>query len=161
MPLTFNIRHVEKRDLHLQGELALNDLELGAPDELVQAITPLSYDIRVERLSGSVLAQGRLRLKLRCECARCLKPFDQTLQIDNWTCDLPLHGEDKVPIDNDSVDLTPFIREDILLGFPQHPLCQTECHGLPKAPDNTSKQRSGASHSEESPAWAALNKLKL
>src|SRR2546422_3223378 len=113
MPLTFNIRHVEKRDLHLQGELSLDDLQLGDTDVLVHATEPLSYDIRVERLSDSILAHGWLRLKLRCECARCLKPFDQTLQIDGWTCDLPLQGEDRVPIDNDSVDLTPFIREDI------------------------------------------------
>ncbi len=35
-----------------------------------------------------------------------------------------------VPIKNDCVDLTPWVREDILLGFPQHPLCRPDCGGL-------------------------------
>ena len=36
----------------------------------------------------------------------------------------------QVAIENDCVDLTPFVREDILLEFPQHPLCKPDCGGL-------------------------------
>jgi len=39
---------------------------------------------------------------------------------------LPLEGEEKTPVDNDCVDLTPFAREDMLLEFPQHPVCEPE-----------------------------------
>ena len=47
--------------------------------------------------------------------------------IATWTLHLPLEGEDKVTVENDCVDLTPFVREDILLEFPQHPLCKPDC----------------------------------
>ena len=68
---------------------------------------------------------------------RCLKEYPHRLVLENWTRHLPLEGEERAPIVNDCVDLTPFLREDILLEFPQHPLCEAECRGLPKI--NTGK----------------------
>jgi uncharacterized metal-binding protein YceD (DUF177 family) len=64
------------------------------------------------------------------------------------------------------VDLTPQIREDILLELPQRPLCQPDCRGLPKKAAGKVKtiakttgkagEAGGAS-----PDWTVLNKLKL
>jgi len=60
------------------------------------------------------------------------------------------------------VDLTPFAREDILLEFPQHPLCDPECSGLPNSSVGKAKKNSGAGKTEAgSSAWAELNKLKF
>ena len=159
MSLKFNIRHLEQRNLSLKGELPPSELGLENLDELVHAEEPLSYDIELQRLDDAVLAQGSLRLRLRCECARCLKSYADELTLPNWTCHLPLKGEEKVEVVNDSVDLTPFIREDIVLSLPQHPLCEPECKGLP------SPQKGLATGELEkkvsSSAWAELNKLKL
>jgi uncharacterized metal-binding protein YceD (DUF177 family) len=72
---------------------------------------------------------------------------------------LPLEGEDKVSIVNDCVDLTPFLREDMLLEFPQHPLCKPECGGLKK---KATKSVEKSEKSKTKPdVWAELNKLKL
>ena len=73
---------------------------------------------------------GSLTLTLDCECVRCLKTFEHELKLTDWALHLPLEGEEKVPVENDCVDLTPFVREDILLEFPQHPLCKPDCRGL-------------------------------
>jgi uncharacterized protein len=162
MLLTFNLRHLEQRDLHLEGELSPEGLELKAIDELVDISGPVQYDLTAERLSQSVLVRGRLSCTLTCHCARCLKAFTQELEMDDWTCDLPLEGEDKVPVENDSVDLTPYIREDILLAFPQHPLCEQDCRGMLPPDNNLSKTASvNEQESGSSAAWAALNKLKF
>jgi uncharacterized metal-binding protein YceD (DUF177 family) len=69
-----------------------------------------------------------------------------------------LEGEDKVSVENDCVDLTPFIREDILLDFPQHPLCKPECAGL-KTKSQAPKVKDA--EKEASAVWAELDKLKL
>ena len=69
---------------------------------------------------------------LACQCVRCLTSFRLPLELNGWTCHLPLQGEDRVKVLNDCVDLTPYVREDILLEIPQHPLCDPECRGLPK-----------------------------
>jgi uncharacterized protein len=161
MPLLVNIRHLEKKDLHLKGELPARELEL-AVDELIHVATPLRYDLEVEKLEDALLVQGKLQLGLDCECVRCLKPFKQKLDLPHWTVHLPLKGDDKVETNGDFVDLTPHIREDILLAFPQHPLCKADCAGMPKGAAAKVKKASGAGKKvKDSSAWAELDKLKL
>src|SRR6185436_222043 len=106
------------------------ELDIEIRDEVIRLSEPLRYDLEVQQLDDGLLVRGRLNLKLDCECVRCLKPFQHELRLDEWTCHLPLQGEDAVKVMNDCVDLTPYLREDILLEFPQHPVCDTGCGGL-------------------------------
>src|SRR5205085_6059747 len=132
MPLVVNLRHLEAHNIRLQGELPVKELEIDPRDEVIQVKEPLEHDLEVQKLEGGLLVQGRLGLRLECECVRCLKRFPYQLRLDEWACHVPLEGEERVTVVNDCVDLTPFVREDILLEFPQHPLCDPECRGLPK-----------------------------
>jgi len=163
MPLTVNLRHLENRNLVLRGELPLADLAFDARDEMIRPTQPLHYDLEVELLDDAVLVQGLLRLQLDCQCVRCLKDFEFELELDPWTLHLPfepLEGEEGVSIKNDCVDLTPHLREDILLEFPQHPVCRPDCSGLKQA--NVGKARKPVGKDESKPsAWSELNKLKL
>lgn len=161
MPLTFNLRHLEKRSLELKGELSPDELELTAVDELIEVRGPVCYEVTLERLGSSVLARGKLACTLSCECVRCLRQFTQALDVEDWTCDLPLEGEEKVEIKNDFIDLTPYVREDILLAFPQHPLCEPGCRGLLNPDHSLKEPASVAERASESSAWAELNKLKF
>jgi uncharacterized metal-binding protein YceD (DUF177 family) len=64
---------------------------------------------------------------------------------------------------NDCVDLTPYVREDIFLAFPQRPLCDPNCSGL-KTPANKSEHgpaASGEAPGDSSSPWSVLDKLKL
>ena len=163
MPLILNLRHLENRNLALRGELPLTELDFGAGDEMIRPTRPLAYDLEVEMLEDSLLVRGGLRLGLECQCVRCLKRFDFELELDPWTLHLPLEpleGEEAVAIKNDSVDLTPLLREDILLEFPQHPLCRPDCGGLKPASVGQARKTGGKEESKPS-AWAELNKLKL
>jgi uncharacterized protein len=157
MPINVNLRHLEERDLQLKGELAVAELAFDIRDELIRAEKPLRYDLSVEYLHDAVLAQGELRLTLECECVRCLRQFEHEVAIRGWAVHLPLEGDDKVSPINDLIDLTPYVREDMLLEFPQHPLCRSNCAGL--------KKKSGASKMDEAKeppsAWTELDKLKL
>lgn len=159
MSLLFNIRHLEEKNLHLEGEISGEELDLQNLDELVHVPEPLRYDIELEKMEQAVLAQGTLTLNLHCECARCLKPHEQEVKLEHWACHLPLEGEDKVNMTNDCVDLTPYIREDIVLAFPQHPLCKPDCGGL-IVPKKKGKKTS-ADATPATSAWAALDQLKL
>jgi uncharacterized protein len=157
MSLSVNLRHLDEHELHLKGELPVAELDFGVADEMMRLERPLCYDLTVEQLHDSLLVQGSLKLTLDCECVRCLKPFAHTLALENWALHLPLEGEDKVSVNNDCVDLTPFVREDMLLEFPQHPLCKPECAGLKK---KTKVHKAGVEEVKPSP-WTKLGKLKL
>jgi uncharacterized protein len=162
MGLQINVRHLQEKNLVLKGEITAEELEVTGIDDLVKATVPLKYDLEAQLFEHSVLIQGSLCLPLKCECSRCLKAYDDEVYIEHWACHLALIGEEQANVVNDCVDLTPYIREDILLSFPQHPLCEADCSGLSNTPLNKNKKNSGASQSEEvSSAWAELNKLKL
>src|SRR5437868_5230880 len=107
MALIINLRHLEKKDLRLEGLLTPGELEVEGFDQMVRLIEPVAYDLSIEQLSDSILVQGSLSSTLGCECVRCLARFEQPLELSQWVCDLPLAGEDKVAVDNDCVDLTP------------------------------------------------------
>jgi uncharacterized protein len=155
--LKVNLRHLEEHGLRLQGELPIAELDLGVNDELIRVEKPLRYDLAVELLNDAVLVTGSLALPLDCECSRCLKPFATHLKLAGWALHLPLEGDDKVAVDNDCVDLTPFMREDILLDFPRHPLCRPDCAGLKSKTARMSK----AAEKPAAEVWAQLDKLKL
>lgn len=157
MSLLFHLSQLEIRNLTLQGELTPGDLDLDTRDAMVQVRQPLLYDLELEKVEAGVFAHGRLALQLHCCCVRCLKEFVLNLELPDWSRLLPLSGEEAVPVEKDTVDLTPILREDMLLVFPQHPLCEPECGGLPQWKQMQSHRPAEA---DASP-WSVLDKLKL
>ena len=159
MALFINLRQLERDDLTLEGELPVVKLDLDLGDEMIHPEKPLRYELVVQKLNDNLLVRGRLALPLACECVRCLRAFEYILELPDWTCLVALSGEESAPVTSDSVDLTPFLREDILLELPQHPLCKPECGGLKKP--NPEKPKPSSSIQTEPSVWAELNKLKV
>ena len=153
-----NLRHLEDGNVTLEDELSVEEMDIETKDELIRVKQPLIYDLEAQKLEGGVLIQGTLRLTLACQCARCLKEFDYPLVLNNWVCHLPLIGDESVKVINDCVDLTPYMRDDMVLAFPQRPLCDPECKGL----ESLAKAKQPIPEAEAvSNPWAELNQLKL
>jgi uncharacterized protein len=162
MPLLINLRQLEKQDIILQGELPVKELEISGLDECIEASLPLKYNLEAQLLDESILVRGQVSLDLQCTCVRCLKVFTRRLDLRDWAAHIARVGDEQAPVVNDMVDLTPLVREDILLEFPQYPLCETGCQGLSETLKDAPRQAGGArSESVVSSAWAELNKLKL
>jgi uncharacterized protein len=160
MPLVVNLRHLEEHDVILRGELPVDELDLDTRDEMIGVTQPLRHELEVQLLDRSLLIRGSLRLTLECQCVRCLKPFERELELNPWMRHLPLEGEEQVPVVNDCADLTPYVREDMLLELPRHPLCKPDCRGLKKIKTGKAKKTGGKDELIPS-AWAELDKLKL
>ena len=160
-PFLLNLIELQDAPLHLQGLTPSAGLGLQGLDELIRPAEFLEHDLQAEWMEDSVLVRGSLRLVLHCECARCLKPFDFVVDMPEWAAHLALEGEDPVPVTGDAVDLTPQIREDILLQLPQRPLCEPECRGLSNPPAGSQTGSKAAGGPEAPSPWAELDKLKL
>jgi uncharacterized protein len=162
MALLVNLKHVESKDITLKGEISATELDMQTLDEAIRFSAPLEYDILVQTVEDGLLAQGRLKLALDCTCVRCLKTFRPVLELKQWAAHLPLKGDEAVPVVNDCVDLTPQVREDILLELPQHPLCEPGCAGLPRNQTGVAKDSKRAPGPEKDlSAWEELNKLRF
>jgi uncharacterized protein len=156
--LSINLRHLELKDIFLKGELSAAVVDWELQDDMMRVATALEYEFKAEKLHDSVLVTGWMRLALDCECVRCLKPFRHVMALEGWACHLPLEGEDKVSIHNDAIDLTPYVREDMLLEFPQHPVCKPDCAGLKK---KSKVLKVGGPEKLKPSPWSELDKLKL
>jgi uncharacterized protein len=161
MKLSFQLHDLEDQPLRLKGQLPPDGLDLDGVDELVQVREPLTYDLTAQKLADAILVQGQVRVVLACECSRCLRPFSMELDWPDWTAHLPLSGEDSLKLDDGAVDLTPLLREDTLLGFPQHPLCEPGCRGLAQRQAVEPNEISGRGSDKPGSVWSALNQLKL
>jgi uncharacterized protein len=162
MALKVNLHHLDSHEVELEGELSVAELDIESVDEIIKVNEGLKYDLEVEKMDEGLLVQGKLSIPLQCTCVRCLKPFEYLLEMSNWACHVPLTGEEAAPVVNDCVDLTPFVREDILLSFPQHPLCDPQCEGLLKTQTGKGKKSRGTGSTQPNlSAWAELNKLKF
>jgi uncharacterized protein len=118
-------------------------------------VEPVSYALDIGLSENGLFATGELNTVVEFECVSCLERFRFPVHMPNFACQTELTG-------SETVDLTPAIREDILLALPPHPRCdwngEHECRGARKA-------SFGGEGSESAPGlpntWAALDQLKI
>lgn len=110
-----NLLHVPPEGLHIEGEEDRDILELPA-DDPIQPVSPVHYSLDIGQNAEGVWATGEVGVDVRVECVRCLEPFVYPVQVD----DIALQIERPA---TETVDLTPQLREDILLALPAYPRC--------------------------------------
>ncbi|MNP52676.1 hypothetical protein D3C76_1470850 [compost metagenome] len=71
-------------------------------------------------------------------CSRCLTevpesldiPFHEVFKLAKQSEEVQDEDDDIIYVEDDMVDLIPFVEEAFLLYLPQIPLCKTSCKGL-------------------------------
>jgi uncharacterized protein len=83
-------------------------------------------------------------------CVSCLEKFVHEIEVPAFAVHTELRGPE-------AVDLTPFIREDLLLNLPAHPHCDRDGGRICKAKhiEMAEQETKGKSN------WSELDKLKL
>ncbi len=137
--------------LRCEGEEPSEILELDSPR--ARATGPISFALDVGLSEGGLFATGTLTVPVECECVRCLEKFPRSLDVNDFACQVELEGREMV-------DLTEYLREDILLALPAHPHCDWNGEKVCKA-----KFRDAASEAEplddHRDVWKGLDQLKL
>lgn len=117
---------------------------------------PVSCRFTVQRVSGELVVRGSVRMPVSLQCGRCGCFFSTTVSDSSF-----LRAYD-APEGTETVDLTPDIREDILLYLPAYPLCSSECKGLcPRCGRSLNEGPCGCKPPAVNPGkWDALDGLK-
>lgn len=119
----------------------LDDAQFSVDETL--RIQPVKGHVRLTRTPTGVLADVEVRGNAELECSRCLKRFEQPLQIAfseeffqtvavHTGARLPLPEEDDAFLIDEShrLDLGDALREYALLEVPPAPRCEAACKGL-------------------------------
>jgi uncharacterized protein len=136
--------------------------------ELVGVIpgSDLVLDVRLESVSEGVLVSGTARVELSGECARCLDPLTDELEVD--VQQLYVYPGHEVEVDDETgrladeyIDLEPLIRDAVVLALPLAPVCRDDCPGLcPDCGARLADVGPAHSHDRTDPRWAALQDLR-
>ena len=86
----------------------------------------------------------------------CLEKFEHEISVPAFALHTELHGPE-------TVDITPFMREDILLNLPPYPRCNRDggraCKGAKVTKPDTISESTDVVKREHD--WGALDQLKL
>ena len=146
--MKIHLKQVPAQGLHLDGDedCPIHDLEA----EGIRCAGPLHYNIDVGVAGGALWARGSLSQPVELRCVSCLENFVHDIQVPAFAVHTELHGPE-------TVDLTPFIREDLLLNLPAHPRCNREGNRVCKAKQSKPVEQD----TKRKLDWSALDKLKL
>jgi uncharacterized protein len=146
--MKIHLKQVPAQGLHLDGDedCPIHDVEA----EGIRCAGPLHYNIDVGVAGGALWANGSLSQPVELRCVSCLENFVHDIQVPAFAVHTELQGPE-------TVDLTPFIREDLLLNLPAHPRCDTDGNRVCKAKQLKTVEQD----TKQKLDWSALDKLKL
>ena len=126
-----HLKQIPTQGLHLEGEEECPIQELES--EGIRCAGRLHYDVDVGVAGSGLWANGSLSQPVELRCVSCLEKFLHEVRVPAFAVHTELQGPE-------TVDLTPFMREDILLNLPAHPHCDRD--GDQVARPDSSKLRS-------------------
>jgi uncharacterized protein len=149
-----------RRDFTLELPLAGVGTALAHLEE-----RPLQADLRAESVVEGILITGELQGATVLECARCLKQFGSSVDLD--VCELylaPGHApedEDSYRISATEIDLEPMLRDAVTLSLPLNPLCKEDCKGMcAHCGRDLNLGPCDCTEDATDPRWAALDALR-
>ncbi len=119
----------------LGGELKHGDVaDFEFPEK-----TPVS--VHFHRAGLDLFFSGHIASRPRGQCARCLEQYEFPLDTDFSVVLAPRNEAEREGVEDhddvnlgfyegEEVDLSPLVREQIILALPTRPLCRDDCRGL-------------------------------
>jgi uncharacterized protein len=143
--------------------------DLGIEVLRVREGEPVEIDLRLEAVLEGVLVTGAARAGLSGECARCLEPISDQLEVrfqELFVYDdgdqPPSEEDDEVSmLQGDLLDLEPLLRDAVVLALPFQPLCRDDCPGL--CAECGARLADDPDHAHDAPIdprWASLASLQ-
>ncbi|MGB9682274.1 MAG: YceD family protein [bacterium] len=126
----------------LEGSIERKTLEY---EESLEAMEGLSFgklpyvSLSAEEADGKVILFCNVKTVVILECSRCLQLYPQPLEFsyrevyseEPFRIVGELTEEDfKFTIENNTIDISSSVRENIIINLPIKPLCRPDCKGL-------------------------------
>lgn len=133
--LRVDLRELARGPVETRGELKQDDPALEGAD--ISLREPVVVSGRLQAIGeGRFYWQGKATTVIQGECRRCLTPVSVPLNLEIgalFTQDAEaLDDPDSYAVAPDAmeVDVTPAVREELLLAAPRYVECREDCKGL-------------------------------
>lgn len=130
--LRLNVGFITHETVGYTRDFPLEFPSIHLPPDL--DVEQFSGIVRVSRAQQGLLVHVRVRGVTIAQCGRCLVDFEQQLKADFtdlYAFSPKLASESGLVLpETGQLDLSPSIREELLLSIPIRPLCSPDCKGL-------------------------------
>jgi uncharacterized protein len=163
--LRVDVRELAQGPVETRGELAPDDPALADSDITLRE--PVVVGGRLQGIGdGRFYWHGNVRAVVPGECRRCLAPVETPLELDVGALFTKnpeaLEDPDSYPLAPEAteIDVTPAVREELLLAAPRYALCRDDCKGIcPQCGQDLNAQACGCAPATEQ-RWQPLKALK-
>jgi uncharacterized protein len=114
---------IEYEGLKLTGYVKASEMGLESEGDFLRFPDKVFYDVTATLVNGGIVVSGRIEMTIGCRCVRCLKDYEQKISCED-VCHFYETGS------KSEFDLTPELREDIIISLPQNFICSADCEGL-------------------------------
>jgi uncharacterized protein len=171
----FNVRDIDDAAKELRYDEPTQELTrlLAAPVADFRLPSKLGVALTYYRAGSDLFFQGQVDGDITGRCSRCLEEYEFPLAVSfalvfapcsegGQDLDLEQSDADLNYYDGDEVDLSPPLREQILLALPTRPICRESCAGLcPHCGVNRNTTTCDCREERGDPRLAVLRTLKL
>lgn len=186
--MKIKLQELSEEERRYSGEVGIDVLALDS-DPVFRPKSPITYDIGVCIISEMMIARGSLSAEFNLQCSRCGEEYDALVEENDYSLalDLQSHSPKKggpdadkpeiedLPEENDRdsvlyyvekgiefVDLTPDMRESIILRFPGYPICRETCKGrCPKCGQNLNTDVCICEPEPTDDRWGMLDQIEV
>ena len=155
-------------------DLMLPPDEIALDDESAELKSPVHVTAELRKGSVQTDLSGTIATDVALECTRCLARTERRLEFpfaaafvapEYYTAareaELNAADLDVSIVENNQIDLSELVREQILLNLPEQVFCSEDCRGLcAKCGANLNEASCRCDEEEIDPRWAGLKNLK-
>jgi len=123
--LVYDIRELPEGNTTIGRSIDPDELELGAFESV--RLEPIELNVRIQKTDHVISISGKSEGRYQYECSRCLKVFHESFEIK---VEHSRSTEDLETAYSGKLDIGEMIREEILIGVDERPLCEPDCKGL-------------------------------
>ena len=120
--IKLSVSRLEKENIVTEDTFGADFLELEN-DGIISVASPVNFSFEAQLHASGIVIRGNASVKINGECGRCLEPVTQDIETE-YTIMLDELGN------ADEIDISDYIREEILLAFPANIICSDNCAGL-------------------------------
>lgn len=154
----------EEKSLSFREPVDELNHELAAGTADFRFVEPPSIDLNYYRAGDDLLFLGQIRSSVTGTCARCLDAFPLELDCALSLVFKPASDEEGEGLEygRDDIDLSPHVREELLLALPTRAVCREACAGLcPRCGTNRNLNPCECREDWVDPRFEVLRSLKL
>jgi uncharacterized protein len=166
--MEIRLDRITAEPFHWQEKLIIPVVTLDRPE--LEDVSEISCQGRVLAIEDGFLLEARFDYEQKLVCVRCLTPFIDEVEKEvelrvvpkapeATVGELELSEEDLtlLTLDDEILDTTPIILEQLQLNIPMRALCRQDCAGLcPVCGNNRNEQPCQCEDQKVDPRWEVL-----